>query len=133
MNAANPSLSPAIILSQRDAARLEALLDTPGLRNTPAAISLLDELTRAEVVPDDQVPANAVRMESVVECEDEHGGERHLLTLVYPQDADASAGRVSVLAPVGSALLGLSVGQSIDWAAPGGRQLRLRVVAVRSA
>jgi len=113
-------------------ARLEAMLDTPALRNTPAAISLLDELTRADVVPEDQVPATVVRMESVVECEDEHGGERHVLTLVYPQDADVSAGKVSVLAPVGSALLGLGVGQSIDWAAPGGRQLRLRVTAVRS-
>jgi len=133
MNAAHPLSPPAITLSQRDAARLEALLETPALRNTPAAESLLDELTRAEVVADDQVPAHVVRMESVVECEDENGGERHVLTLVYPQDADVSTGRVSVLAPVGSALLGLSVGQSIDWAAPGGRQLRLKVTAVRSA
>jgi len=132
MNAANSS-SPSIILSQRDAARLEAMLEAPALRNTPAAVSLLDELNRAEVVADNQVPADVVRMESVVECEDEHGGERHTLTLVYPQDADVGSGRVSVLAPVGSALLGLSVGQSIDWAAPGGRQLRLRVIAVRRA
>jgi len=131
MNAAN-STPPSITLSQRDAARLEAMLEAPGLRNTPAAVSLLDELTRAEVVADHQVPADVVRMESVVECEDENGGERHVLTLVYPQDADVSAGKVSVLAPVGSALLGLSVGQSIDWAAPGGRQLRLKVTAVRS-
>jgi len=129
MNA--PPSSPSITISQRDAARLEAMLDTPALRNTPTAISLLDELTRAEVVPDDQVPADVVRMESVVECEDEHGGERHVLTLVYPQQADVGAGKVSILAPVGSALLGLGVGQSIDWAAPGGRQLRLRVVSVR--
>jgi len=132
MNAANSS-SPSIILSQRDAARLEAMLEAPALRNTPAAVSLLDELNRAEVVADHQVPADVVRMESVVECEDEHGGERHTLTLVYPQEADVGSGRVSVLAPVGSALLGLSVGQSIDWAAPGGRQLRLRVIAVRGA
>jgi len=130
MNARNP-LPPPIILAQRDAARLEALLESPALRNTPAASVLLDELTRAEVVPDEQVPAEVVRMNSVVECEDEHGGERHVLTLVYPQDADVSAGRVSVLAPVGSALLGLGVGQSIDWDAPGGRKLRLRVKAVR--
>jgi len=118
---------PSITVSQRDAARLEAMLESPALRNTAAAESLLDELTRAEVVPEDKVPADVVRMESIVECEDEHGGERHVLTLVYPQDADVSAGKVSVLAPVGSALLGLGVGQSIDWAAPGGRQLRLKV------
>jgi len=130
MSTRNP-LPPPITLAQRDAARLEALLETPALRNTPAAGVLLDELTRAAVVPDEQVPADVVRMNSVVECEDENGGERHVLTLVYPQEADVSAGRVSVLAPVGSALLGLGVGQSIDWDAPGGRKLRLCVKAVR--
>jgi len=123
--------SPSIILSQRDAARLEAMLDSPALRNTPAADALLDELARAEVVAEDQVPADVVRMNSVVECEDENGGGRHVLTLVYPQDADVGAGKVSILAPVGSALLGLSIGQVIDWLAPGGRMLRLRVIAIR--
>jgi len=123
--------SPSIIVSQRDAARLEALLDSPALRNTPAADALLDELARAEVVAEDQVPAEVVRMNSVVECEDENGGGRHVLTLVYPQDADVGAGKVSILAPVGSALLGLSIGQVIDWQAPGGRMLRLRVIAIR--
>jgi len=123
--------SPSIILSQRDAARLEAMLESPALRNTPVASALLAELTRAEVVADDQVPAEVVRMNSVVECEDENGGGRHVLTLVYPPDADVGAGKVSILAPVGSALLGLSIGQVIDWQAPGGRMLRLRVIAIR--
>lgn len=68
-----------------------------------------------------------------MECEDQLQGERHQLTLVYPHEADAAQGRVSVLAPVGSALLGLAVGQSIDWQAPGGRPLRLRVIAVQAA
>jgi len=122
---------PSLILSQRDAARLEAMLESPALRNTPAADALLDELARAEVVAEDQVPAEVVRMNSVVECEDENGGGRHVLTLVYPQDADVGAGKVSILAPVGSALLGLSIGQVIDWQAPGGRMLRLRVIAIR--
>lgn len=69
-------------------------------------------------------------MNSTVVRVDETSGETHPLTLVYPRDADAAAGKVSVLALVGSALLGLSAGQQIDWQAPGGRPLRLKVVAV---
>jgi regulator of nucleoside diphosphate kinase len=53
------------------------------------------------------------------------------LTLVYPRDADGSAHKVSVLAPVGSALLGLRVGETIDWPMPGGRSARLQVLAIR--
>ncbi|MNI74712.1 Regulator of nucleoside diphosphate kinase [compost metagenome] len=59
-------------------------------------------------------------------------GEKHVLTLVFPREANVDEGKVSVLAPVGSALLGLAVGQSIDWTAPGGRKLRLRVSAVHN-
>lgn len=125
-------LPPSIIVASTDAARLEAMLESQQQRSNPAAQALLDELTRADVVADDAVPADVVRMNSIVECEDENGGERHVLTLVYPQDANVDAGKVSVLAPVGSALLGLSIGQAIDWLAPGGRTLRLRVNAIRN-
>lgn len=124
-------LPPSLIISSRDMARLEALLDSPVLSRHPAALALMDELNRAEVLPPDQMPANVVTMHSQVECEDVSSGEEHVLTLVYPNEADVEKGRVSVLAPVGSALLGLSVGQTIDWQAPGGRPLKLRVKAVR--
>jgi regulator of nucleoside diphosphate kinase len=49
---------------------------------------------------------------------------------VYPREADIDAGKISILVPVGSALLGLRVGQSIDWTLPGGRKRRYRVIAV---
>lgn len=128
----NPSgLPPSIVISSRDATRLEAILESPQWQNNPAAESLMAELARAEIVDDADLPADVVGMHSRVECVDEASGERHSLTLVYPHEADADAGRVSVLAPVGSALLGLSVGQSIDWDAPGGRWLRLRVTGVQ--
>ena len=125
-------LPPSIVVSQRDVARLEALLEAPQWRQNPAANALIGELARAEVREDADMPAGVVGMHSRVECVDEHGGERHELTLVYPQEADVDAGKVSILAPVGSALLGLSVGQSIDWATPEGRSLRLRVTAVHA-
>ena len=123
--------APPIIVSSRDLARLEALLDSPVLSRHPAALALMDELNRAEVRPPDQVPVDVVTMNSQVECEDLASGEKHVLTLVYPNEADVERGRVSVLAPVGSALLGLSVGQCIDWQAPGNRTLQLRVSSVR--
>ena len=125
-------LPPSIIVSTRDMARLEALIDSPALSRHPAAVALSQELERAQVLPPEQIPAGIVTMHSRVDCVDELHDEKHSLTLVYPHEADFDKGHVSVLAPVGSALLGLSVGQSIDWVAPGGRQLRLRVTAVHN-
>jgi len=126
----NSGLPPSIIVSSRDLARLEAMLDSPALSRHPAAVALSQELERAQVLPPEEIPTGIVTMHSRVECIDELHDEKHSLTLVYPQEADFDKGHVSVLAPVGSALLGLSVGQTIDWTAPGGRQLRLRVTAV---
>ncbi|PPV08646.1 regulator of nucleoside diphosphate kinase [Xanthomonas bromi] len=123
-------LPPSILVSSHDLARLEALLDSQAFNKHPAATALSDELGRARVLPPDQIPDDVVTMHSRIECEDELHGERHTLTLVYPHEADVQHGRISVLAPVGSALLGLSVGQSIDWRTPDGRDLRLRVTAV---
>ena len=127
-----PSSSvPSIILTTRDFNRLEKLLDSPALRRHPAAIALMEELNRAAVLAPEHIPDAVVTMHSTVECEEEITGEHHTLTLVYPNEANVGKGHVSILAPVGSALLGLSLGQSIDWAAPDGRKLRLRVIAVR--
>ncbi|HEU0153859.1 MAG TPA: nucleoside diphosphate kinase regulator [Arenimonas sp.] len=126
----SPHSLPPITLGSRDLARLEQLLESPALRRLPAAQALGAELERANVLPPGQVPDDVVTMNGSVTCVDEVSGDKHQFTLVYPQDADVVTGRVSVLAPVGSALLGLSVGQAIDWQAPGGRALRLRVVTV---
>ncbi|WP_225764707.1 nucleoside diphosphate kinase regulator [Stenotrophomonas sp. Marseille-Q4652] len=126
----NSGLPPSITVSSRDLARLEAMLESPALSRHPAAIALGEELNRATILAPEEIPDGIVTMHSQVECEDELQNEKHILTLVYPHEADVDKGRVSVLAPVGSALLGLSVGQSIDWVAPGGRKLRLRVTAV---
>lgn len=125
-----PPSPPPLIVSSRDFARLEALLDTPVLRRHPAALALMDELNRADVRDPEDMPDNVVTMHSRVECRDELSGETHRLTLVYPNEANVETGHVSVLAPVGSALLGLSIGQTIDWNAPGNRALRLRVTAI---
>jgi len=126
-------LPPPIVVSRRDAARLDALLDSPRWQNDATAEALMGELTRAEVVDNDAMPTDVVGMHSRVECVDENSGEKHTLTLVFPHEADAGAGRISIMAPVGCALLGLSVGQSIDWSTPQGRPLKLRVTDVHPA
>ena len=123
-------LPPSIIVSSHDMDRLDAMLESPAVAQTPAALALAQELNRATVVAPDAMPEGTVMMHSRVECEDELQNEKHVLTLVYPREADVEQGKVSILAPVGTALLGLSIGQTMDWVAPGGRKLRLRVTAV---
>lgn len=119
---------PSIIITRLDLQRLERLLDE--LEDFgPGAEALERELARAQVVGHDEVPPGVVTMNSRVHCREEASGKDYHLTLVYPQDAGGE-GKVSVLAPVGSALLGLSVGQDIDWPVPGGKTLKLKLLAV---
>jgi regulator of nucleoside diphosphate kinase len=120
--------TPSLTITRLDLQRLEHLLD--GLDDFgPGAVALQAELDRAEVVGHDEVPAGVVTMNSRVHCREESSGKDYHLTLVYPQDAGGE-GCVSILAPIGTALLGLSVGQHIDWAAPGGKVLKLTLLAV---
>jgi regulator of nucleoside diphosphate kinase len=85
---------------------------------------------RAVVVPRNEIPNDVVTMNSRVIFEIESTGERREITLVYPKDADIDSGKISVLVPIGTALLGLRVGQSIDWELPNGRKQRYRIVEV---
>jgi regulator of nucleoside diphosphate kinase len=123
-------LPPSITVSSRDMDRLDAMLESPANGQSPAGQALAQELNRATIVAPEEMPEGIVMMHSRVECEDELQNEKHVLTLVYPREADVEQGKVSILAPVGTALLGLSIGQTMDWVAPGGRKLRLRVTAV---
>ncbi|RRV09112.1 nucleoside diphosphate kinase regulator [Pseudomonas sp. v388] len=120
---------PPIILTRLDVQRLERLIDSQD-ENSPGVKALQAELDRADqVVGHDEVPAGLVTMNSRVHCREESSGKDYHLKLVYPQDAGVE-GTVSVLAPIGSALLGLQVGQHIDWPAPGGKTLKLTLLAV---
>ena len=96
---------------------------------TRVAEQLEAELERARVTPLRDVPEDVVVMNSEFEYEDVATGQRRRLQLVYPHEADPDTSRVSILAPLGCALLGLRVGQEIDWHMPGGLR-RIRVLAV---
>ena len=126
--------SAPLIVSVRDMRRLEALLASPAGAAAPMAALLEGELVRADVREAADIPADVVTMNSEVVCIDEESGKEFVVRLVYPQDAGSGQKtgqqRVSVLAPIGAALLGLSVGSSITWPLPGGRETRMRVKAV---
>ena len=122
------SNAPSIIVTRLDMQRLERLLESLD-DYTPVAEQLESELSRATVVGHDEIPAGVVTMNSRVKCREEASGKGYELTLVYPKDAGAD-GKVSILAPVGCALLGLSVGQQIDWPGPGGKTLKLTLLSV---
>lgn len=115
-----------LLITDLDHARLMPVLDQ---HDTEAAEALDTELRRAQIVDARAVPADVVTMNSEVEYEDVRTGLRRTVRIVYPGSADASAGRISVLAPIGTALLGLRAGQSIAWRTPGGVR-EVRVVRV---
>ncbi len=121
---------PAIIISSLDMDRLEALLDSPAVDALPGKAALQAELARAEIVEPGQVPPNVVTMNSTVRFATDSQDQEFELTLVYPKDVDDSGSRISVLAPVGSALLGLAVGEEIEWPRPGGGVTRVRIVEI---
>ena len=130
---ATPAHRPPLLLSRLDVERIEALLEQPSARALETA-ALRAELERAEVVEPSAVPADVMTMHSVARVRVQEAGaadHEYELALVYPREADGSAHKVSVLAPVGSALLGLRVGEAIDWPMPGGRNARLQVLEIR--
>lgn len=122
---------PSITVTENDYDHIDELLTKVG-DTVPGILELRTELTRADVVPREQLPPNVVTMNSTVVFENIDSGKNFELVLVYPKDIDGSAGRVSILAPVGSALLGLTVDQTIQWQLPGGGVLKLKVLEVRN-
>lgn len=124
----NPTHTPPIVVTHHDHARLERLLERANFEN-PTVEALSDELDRAKLVDPRSVPADVVTMNSRARFRERVSGKERELTLVFPEDAGVE-GRVSVLTPIGCALLGLSVGQVIDWVGPTGRTLQLELLAV---
>lgn len=116
-----------ITITDQDLERLQPVLDQHG---TEAAELLEAELYRARVVPQREVPTNIVTMNTEVVYQDCTTGTRRAVRIVYPGQADIGRGWVSVLAPIGSALLGLEIGQEIDWPLPSGER-RIRVAEIR--
>lgn len=123
---------PVLRISSADHQRLCLLVHTamksqPRLRDGLQALQ--SELLRADVMPPEIIPANVVVMGSTVEVADLGSGEVDTYTLVYPEQADPAAGKISILAPIGTAIIGFSAGDTFSWKTPGGaRKLRIQKV-----
>ena len=120
---------PAITVSERDLERLEAMLaalpdDQPGIN------ALREELDRAQIARSEAMPPDVVTMNSRVRFVVEPAGRDVEMTLVYPRDFTGAPGQLSVTTPAGVAVLGLAVGQHIEWLAPNGQTVRARIVDI---
>lgn len=124
------STKPEITISSRDADRLYDLIESLPADTVPGIDELEAELSRANIVEPQDVPPTVVTMNSTVKFYVESTQREFELTLVYPDDVDASGKTISILAPVGSALLGLSQGDEIEWPKPGGGSLKVRISEV---
>lgn len=119
---------PPIIISDVEKRRLHKLAQSA---KPEVADELLLELERAEVRPDPALPYNVVRMNSFVRFVTDKGTE-HILQLVYPQDADIIRGRLSILSPIGTALIGLAPGQTMIWTDREEQSRTLKIAEVSS-
>jgi regulator of nucleoside diphosphate kinase len=121
---------PRIVITSLDLKRLEDLLDSLPFGAFPGKEDLEDELARAEVVDSKSILPTVVTMNSTVRFKVISTNNEYLLTLVYPKDIKPDGSTISILAPVGSALIGLSQGDEIEWPKPGGGVLRVRIEEV---
>ena len=119
-----------IYISRDDYSKLRLLIATALHSNASAALAKLrDELDRAAVIDPAAFPAGVVTMNSTVEFEDLGTSEIEEYTITFPESADIDHGRISILAPIGTALIGCRVGDIVKWSTPGGiRQLKVRRV-----
>lgn len=118
-----------IIVSTADYERLTDLANASMERLPEVAQELLDELERAQIVDPSQVPEDVVRMGSTATFKSDDGQTR-TFKLVYPADESLDEHRISIMTPIGTALIGLGKGQSISWTARDGKNHRLTVMKV---
>jgi regulator of nucleoside diphosphate kinase len=117
----------------QDHQRLSQLASAAANTMPEAASELLDELERAHVLSRGRHPVDVACMGSEVVYRDDTTGRVQTVTLVYPSEADIAKGKVSVLTPIGTALIGLAVGKSINWRTRAGDMKRLTVLQVRDS
>lgn len=116
-----------IIISETDYQKITTLLSSVKIE---VAEQLEEELDRAQIVPEDSIGENVVKMNSEVTFEDLGTGQSQKVQLVYPHDANVDENKISIFAPIGAALIGLQVGQTIDWPLKSNKVKKLKVVSV---
>jgi regulator of nucleoside diphosphate kinase len=121
---------PPIVIAASEVQRLSALADSGMVLFPRVAQFLARETDRAQIVADDTELRNVVRMGSQVRYRDDDTGDVRDVVLVYPHEADIALKRVSVLTPVGAALIGLSVGQAIAFETPSHQARSVTILGV---
>jgi regulator of nucleoside diphosphate kinase len=125
-----------IVISISDAEALALMLGDRGRREAvplDSVENLTEALQIADIVPDEELPRGRIAMGAEVTYENHDGAGRHSVTLVFPADAAPQAGLVSVLSPIGTALIGRRLGEEVEVALPNGFVRTLRIVAVHGA
>ncbi|MCG6658513.1 nucleoside diphosphate kinase regulator [Halomonas campisalis] len=124
------SSRPPIIINRLDAERLQRLIDAASDRDRFVADLLEAELERGEVIDPEDIPEDVVSMNSQVQFTDLTRGRQMIRTLVYPHALAATEDGLSVMAPIGASLIGLRIGDTIDWPLPDGGEATLRIDAI---
>jgi len=121
-----------IYITTFDKERLSSLLveaKRSGYRGSEYLEKLEKELARAKTVTPKEIPADVITMNSTVLFEDIDTGENETFTLVFPEDADILESKISIMAPIGTAMLGYRVGDTFNWEVPDGVR-RLKVIKI---
>lgn len=116
-----------ILITEKDYLRLTNLMESNGNHNFE---DLEIELDRASIISDHEVPNDLVTMNSKVKFLDLKTNKDSIITIVYPQDSNTNEAKISIFAPLGSALIGLKKNQEINWKFPNGKTKSLKVVEI---
>lgn len=121
---------PPIIINRIDAERLQRLIDNAAEKDLMVAELLEEELLRGEVLDPQDIPEDVVSMNSQIRFTDLTRERQMIRTLVYPHSLESVPDGISVMAPIGAALIGLKIGDVIEWPLPNKTEVRLRVDAI---
>ncbi|MCO7230303.1 nucleoside diphosphate kinase regulator [Halomonas sp. CnH100-B] len=121
---------PPLLINRLDADRLQRLIDNATEKDQMVAELLQEELSRGEVVDPEEIPDNVVSMNSQIQFTDLTRNQQMVRTLVYPHSLGTTKDAISIMAPIGASLLGLKVGDTIDWPLPNQQNAHLRVDAI---
>jgi regulator of nucleoside diphosphate kinase len=117
---------PSIFITTKDVEKLRDLIRDAyhtEYRGSDYLKKLAEEIEKASVVLPDQIPSDVITLNSTARLVDRETKEEMVYSLVFPEDADTSQGKISILAPIGTAMLGYKAGDTFEWDTPGGKRI----------
>jgi regulator of nucleoside diphosphate kinase len=117
---------PSIFITTKDAVKLRKLIRKAyhsDYRGSDYLKKLAEEIEKASVVQPDQIPSDVITLNSTARLVDQETNEEMIYTLVFPEDAEVTQGKISILAPIGTAMLGYKAGDTFEWDTPGGKRI----------